>query len=134
MIKQTTTILLMSMIFFCSISGLSTVTCYGADGHIAVEPANHNHCDCPKTDETSRDKAGIGLSGGHEHCTDSTATPNILSPSRKNSSSFPDKIFTLSCVLKSIAPYPPSVLGFYALHSFEFSSFHTPLQTIILLA
>ena len=134
MIKKTIPILLIGMICVGSISGLFTVTCYGADGHVAVEPVTHNHCDCPETDGTSNDKSGIGLSDDHEHCTDSITTSNILSPNRKNSTSFPDKISALSCVLKSIAPFTPSVLGFYAIHRFDFSSFHTPLQTIILLA
>jgi len=47
--KQKVTILLIGLMCFSSVCGFSTVICRGSDGHIAVEPVVHNHCECPET-------------------------------------------------------------------------------------
>jgi hypothetical protein len=134
MIKKAIPIWLIGLIIWGSTSGLFTVICHGADGHIGLEPATHSHCDCPETDKTSSHESGVGLSNAHDHCTDSTATSTILTPIRKSGFSFPDKIFTLDSILKSIAPCTSSILNYCAVRGYDLSSFHTPLQTIVLLA
>ena len=65
------TIWAVGLFFLISLNGLSTVMCYGADGHMQIETAFHSHCECPK-DEISGagNETGSYLNQSHDHCQD----------------------------------------------------------------
>lgn len=134
MAQKTIIILLIGMIFWSLMSGHSTVICYGADGHIAVEPAVHNHCSGLETDTISLEQGELYVSESHGHCTDSAAISNILGPIRKNGDFAQDISVLSSCIHTAITTHTPSIFREYAISDLHFSSFHTPLQTIVLLA
>ena len=138
MLKQKVTILLIGFMCFSSVSGFFTVICHGSDGHIAVEPVDHNHCQCPETAQTGhRDKfswAAIGSSADHDHCVDSIATSNIIIPARKNVRLSTHKVSTANLALKSNSTSSTSFFGHWAARGYDFSSFFTPLRSVILLA
>lgn len=134
MIKRKLTIWLMvKLIWLISISGFFGVTCYGADGHIAMEPIAHNHCDCLESGEIG-DETAIGLSGSHDHCTDAVATSSIFRPNPENSKSFPRKVVAPTFVINPTSVHLLSCFSCSTIHSFELSPFYTPLRTVIILA
>ena len=133
-----TTILLTGLMCFSSINGFFTVICHGSDGHIAVEPVIHNHCECPETSESGHQDmfAGIAVKScrDHGHCADTIVTSDYIVPARKNIKSQLAEVFVQSPHQKSISNQMTSSFG----HSFswdtELSSFFRPLQSIIILA
>lgn len=135
--NQKLTILLIALMCFISVNGFFTVICHGADGHIAVEPAIHKHCQCPETPQTSDQHKFtanlIDSSTDHEHCKDSIANSNILVSPRKNIKLSTHKILTPNLLLNTAAAHSSSVFSLLT-RSYELSSFHTPLRTVILLA
>ena len=138
MLKQKVTILLLGLICFSSVSGFLIVICHGPDGHIAVEPAVHNHCQCPETGETADEdqygKIAVTASDDHGHCRDSIASSEVIIPTRKNFRLSTHKVFTNNLVLKPIAIYASSFLGRFTTRIDGLSSFYAPLRTVILLA
>ena len=131
MMRQKLTIVLLGLMWILSTRGFSTVTCYGADGHIAVEAIGHNHCQCPESGETGNDSVSIRASFDHDHCTDTMVPSNVFAP---NSKSTFQKVTVLTFVLHSLSSCSSPDLRCSTLHSFGFSPFHTPLRTIVLLA
>ena len=138
MLKRKVTILLMGLICIGCVSGSFTVICHGPDGHVAIEPVVHNHCECPETGQNEKQnkyaETTIDFSADHEHCKDTVVTPNILLPIRKNVKPSTLKIFIAKLIPKPILAYTPSFLSRFATQSGELSSFHMPLRSIILLA
>jgi len=138
MIKNKVITLLIVLMCVSPISGLFTVICYGSDGHIAVEPIGHDHCECPESEGGSGQKAsseaGIGLSCNHSHCKDSPANSTMVLSVRKNIKPQFDKVFVQSVYQKSISDHMTSSYRRSLLWNTELSSFFTPLRTIILLA
>jgi len=138
MIKDNVIILLIALTCVSPMSGLFTVICYGNDGHIAVEPIGHDHCDCPESEGGSGQKAsseaGIGFSCNHSHCKDSPANSNVVLSVRKNIKPQLAKVFVQSVYQKSISDHRTSSFRYSLLWNTELSSFFTPLRTIILLA
>lgn len=138
MLKRKVTILLVGLICVSFISGFSSVICHGPDGHVAMEPSVHSHCECSETGQNEKqnqyDGTTISFSVNHEHCKDTVVAPNVLLPIRKNVKPSTLKIFIAKLTPKPISVYAPSFLDRFAAHRSELSSFHTPLRSIILLA
>jgi len=138
MLKRKITILLVGLMCISFVSGFPAVICHGPDGHVAIEPPAHNHCECSETgqDEKQTTYTGttIDFSADHEHCKDTVVTPNVLLPIQKNFKPSTSKIFIAKLTPKPILAYTPSLLSCFAAQSSELPSFHTPLRSIILLA
>ena len=133
MLKQKITILLLGL-FFSPLTGFLTVLCHGSDGHTAVEPVIHNHCECPETSAQGElAEFSIEFSADHGHCTDSAGTLNIIVATQKKTRHSTSKIVIGNFFLKSDLSHIWSVYGL-TLRNQEFSSFYTPLRTVILLA
>lgn len=137
MFKQKVTIWLVGLICFSSAGGFSKVICCGSDGHIALEPVFHKHCECPKPDETS---SQCRLSGpiiesmpGHGHCTDTVAISGVIISVRKNIKSSTDKLIATKITSKTTSLYCPTLLSHFLARGSKLSSFHEPLRTVILL-
>lgn len=137
MLNQKVTILLTGLMCFSSVSGFFTVMCHGSDGHIALEPFVHNHCECSEHSERSHQDtfAGtvIGSSATHDHCTDTIAASNMLIPVRKNVRLSLNDVFTANFFLKPKSIQTTSFLRCSGARSHELYSFFVPLRTIILL-
>jgi len=135
--KQKVTILLIGIVFLSPLSGFLTVICHGSDGHIAVEPLVHNHCECPEIGEAEhQDKiagSSIESAADHGHCKDSIATSGLIFSTRKNVKTSIYKVFSANLFLKSNSTLSRSFFGYLSTRSHELSSFFTPLRTIILL-
>jgi hypothetical protein len=138
MVKYKLTILFIALMSVSSTSGAFTAICHGSDGHIAVEPLAHNHCECPETSEADdQDKAAGGsivTATDHGHCKDSIATSNFIFSIRKNVKTSICKVFSANLFLKSNSTLNKSLFGYLSTQSHELSSFFTPLRTVILLA
>ena len=138
--KQKITLLLIGLMCFSSISGFFTVICHGSDGHVAVEPVVHNHCECSESGENGhRDRpAGTAIESSgdhdHEHCTDTIAASNYIVSARKNLKLSAQKVFMAILSPKSVSTHTLSVFGHPVVQSHESFSFFAPLRTIILLA
>lgn len=136
MLNQKTTILLLGLMCFSSVSGFYTVICLGSDGHIKVEAATHNHCPCPESGEIANQvvRPAIAPSISHGHCKDTLLISNYVLPARKNIKLSLHNVFTAHFFLKSISLQTTSTFGHMAVRSNELSSFFAPLRTVILLA
>lgn len=138
MIKQKIIILLSVSICFSPVNGFFTVICHGANGHIAVKPIWHNHCQCPESHGIGNQKdlheSGIHLSNAHSHCKDTLTTSGLAISVRKNIKPQLTKLFVQSLYQKSIPDHITSSFRLPLLGNTEFSSFFTPLRTVILLA
>lgn len=133
MLKRKMTILLIGAMFFGPVGGFLSVICRGSDGHIAVEPVVHDHCECSEAGDGERPAgATTELSGQHGHCRDSIATSNAIAPAGKKVKRSIEKIATAEVFHKANAVDASS--GFsLTTNSNDVSSFHGPLRTIILL-
>lgn len=138
MLKRKVTILLAGLMCISFVNGFPAVICHGPDGHVAIEPPAHNHCECSETaqdeKQTTYTGATIDFSANHEHCKDTVVIPNVLLTIRKNVKPSTSKIFIAKLTPKAILAYTHSFLSRFATQSGELSSFHTPLRSIILLA
>jgi len=138
MIKHKIIILLSVSICFSHVNGLFTVICHGANGHIAVEPVSHNHCECHESDGSGHQKeiseSGIDLSSEHSHCKDTLAASGVVFSVRKNTKTQLDKVFVQGLYQKSISNHMISSFRYPLLWNTELSSFFTPLRTVIILA
>jgi len=132
MLTRNVAILLVGLMCFSSGSGFFAVTCYGADGHVAVEAIDHNHCECTGTSESSSAEAWVELSVSHEHCKD-TLTPLNPFPVKHKSHSSSGNLFATVLVAKQIAVCARPDLGHFADQSEQFPSFYPPLRTDVLL-
>ena len=131
------TILIIALICCNSAGGFFTVICHGSDGHVAIEPARHNHCQCPESGEKTGHDEPEGLfidpATGHEHCTDTIAFSNILIPERKNKKLSTQPALSNTLFLKTISAQSASFCEAWATQCNDLPSFFTPLRTIILL-
>ncbi len=113
------------------------VICHGNDGHISVEPADHNHCDCPLQEDSNSDLINNDteiintLSIDHIHCTDTSRVSTLYATKPVNTKSPILKILSsdIYCILNTVPTYS---LNGYSTSIFE--NFFIPLQTIVLLA
>lgn len=132
------TTLLIGLMCFGSISGFFTVICHGSDGHVAVEPVVHNHCDCSESGESGHQDVFSGLTiescSSHEHCTDAIVSSNYIVSARKNIKPQLVKVFVQSPCQKSTSNKITSSFGHPLSWNTELSSFFRPLRSIILLA
>jgi hypothetical protein len=121
-----------------STGGAFTAICHGSDGHIAVEPLLHNHCECPGTGEAvDQDKvagSSIESAADHGHCRDSIAASNFIFSIRKNVKTSIHNVFSANIFLKSDSTHSKSFFGYLSAQNHDLSSFFTPLRTVILLA
>jgi hypothetical protein len=138
MIKDKVITLLVAMMCVSPMSGSSTVICYGSDGHIAVEPILHDHCDCPESDEDDHridsNSSLILFTCDHSHCKDLLAISSAVISDRKNDKPRLTKAFVQSFNQKSIPKNTTSSFTYPFFRDTELFSFFTPLRTIILLA
>lgn len=120
------------------VSGIQgSVLCIRNDGHVAVEPAAHNHCYCPQENEANNTDSTVAVSADHSHCTDIIIDfLSLITPARKNEK-IPIDIDMLSApdfagvILSS---HNNSAFNCICPRSKDFTSFYTPLRTIVLLA
>lgn len=137
MLMQKVTIMLMGLMCFSSISGFFCV-CHGSDGHIALELAVHNHCNCTKIGETNNQNefsnTVISSLTDHCHCRDFTTASNTIISEGKNGRFSTHKVLTANLFQKPISTYSLSIFRYIIAQDSELSSFYTPLQTVIILA
>jgi len=138
MMKHKIIILLSVSMCFSPVNGLFMVICLGANGHIAVEPVWHNHCQCPESDaighQENSHESGNHLSNAHSHCKDTLAISGLAISDRKNIKPQPAKLSAQSLYQKSVYDHTISSFRNPLLWNTEFSSFFTPLESVILLA
>jgi len=138
MIKQKVTILLMGLMLYSPVSGLFTVICHGSDGHVAIEPAVHSHCECQETDiavnKDSTSGVTFGLAINHDHCRDYKTFSNNIAHTGKNFRLLTQKVLAANLVTQSLSANTNSIFRFVNVQGNEFFSFYSPLKTIILLA
>jgi len=123
---------------FSSTSGLFRVICHGSDGHITMEPAGHNHCECPETARINNHDAlagtVIGTPAKHEHCRDIMATLDVVLPAQKNVAVSICKIFAINSSLNPILNRTTCLFTHPATAWLcKLSVFYEPLRTIVLL-
>jgi len=137
-IKNKIITLLIALICVSPISGSFTVICHGDDGHIAVEPILHNHCECHESEGGSHQKdssdSSIDFSTDHSHCKDTLAASGVVISVRKNTKTQLVKVFVQGLYQKSISNHMTSSFRHPFFWNTELSSFFTPLRTIVLLA
>ena len=132
--KRITITLLIGLLSINYLSGYMTVICHGNDGHISVESASHNHCDCPIKNNMNSDKdSEISnlLSIDHIHCTDTLRVSNLYAVKQGNVKS------PISMISTTDVFYISNIVPTYSLNRYSISNidnFFTPLQTIILIA
>lgn len=134
MMKRIAIIWLVGLFCFNSAGGFFTVICHGSDGHVAVEPMFHSHCQCPDTDNSVGYPVAIGSLANHDHCSDVVTVSSFTIPSKSTARQSVFKVFASCFNQKMALPANTSVAGFFAVQGDNFSSFHVPLQTVILLA
>jgi hypothetical protein len=124
------TLLLIGLILVSSISGSLTVVCHGADGHVAVEPLVHDHCECPETD-LPKNPVSIGSDclDSHGHCTDYDPASHLITPTKQS---------THQGFTPALTGYVDSLIHSYFLSKLtsqddHLPAFYTPLRTVILL-
>ncbi|MHC4926692.1 MAG: hypothetical protein ACYTER_05065 [Planctomycetota bacterium] len=118
-------------------NGYGNVVCFGSDGHIAIEPAFHDHCATSHdhghghhhhSDTAHRDETESCLDVSCSPCTDMLITTD-LEPARLQTST-QSEVAHSGIDLKTVADS-------YNHHCYECNvdpfSYFTPLETIILL-
>ena len=138
MLKQRVTILLIGLMCLSSVSGFFKVTCHGSDGHVAVEPVFHNHCECPEPEHTDNrndsSESGADFSFEHSHCKDTITASDFYVLAQKNQKTTLLKIITTNYFLKSVSSNISLHLRYSDTRHDQFSPFFTHLRTVILLA
>jgi len=138
MIKEKIITLLIAVMCVSLISGSFTVICYGSDGHIAVEPILHNHCDCHKSEESSHQEnysdSSVAFESDHSHCKDTLVMSGIAISVRNKVKLQLVKILEQNLYQKLVSDHMTSSFRHPFLGDTELSSFFTPLETVILLA
>jgi hypothetical protein len=135
MVKKTAILLLVGLIAISSISGSFTVICHGADGHIAVEPLVHNHCQCPETGEPAAMALIVSnCPDDHDHCQDFILASHLITPTNKTHKQSIDQTFISGLMRQVDSLMHNSFLGKFTSQDDNLPAFHTPLLTVILLA
>ena len=137
MCKRNVTVLIIALMCFSPVTGSFTVMCHNADGHVALEPAIHNHCVCPDFGETAL-RNGFAESAAepsrdHRHCIDIPLTSNILISVQKNHKLPINKVSICSAYQSEMNSYAASSFPCLFSRDAEWTSFFTPLRTIVLL-
>ena len=138
MIRQKLITALIGLICFSLINGSFTVICHGSDGHQAIEPVLHNHCECPESD--AGDQHGDGhssvsfVSTDHYHCKDVPASSIFSSLLRKDNKSRIELIPAKVLSQNETSGYLSSRFRHTLSQNIDLDSFFTPLQSVILLA
>ncbi len=132
------TLLLIGLMCFSFINGFFTVICHGSDGHVAVEPVIHNHCECSESDESGHQDIFAWLASescsDHGHCTDTIVSSDYTVSARKNIKPQLAKVFVQILCQKSTSNQITSSFRHLLSWDAEFSSFFRPLRSIIILA
>lgn len=134
MIKDKLLILFIALMCVSPVSSSFMVICYGNDGHVSIESADHDHCDCPGSEAplSHEQESSNGLSSDHSHCTDTLAASSIVISGLKKQRLA--KVFAQNLYQKPIfARITTSCERLFSSNT-EFSSFFAPLRTIIILA
>ena len=135
--SKLTTFLLIGLMCFSSVSGFLTVICHGSDGHIAVEPVAHEHCQCSETDNSddhgSLVEIAMRSATDHDHCTDTLATSSFVIPQRKEAKLASQKVAATNLIERLNPTQTTSFSGYQASQSPESGTFYAPIRTIVLL-
>jgi len=137
--EKTITILLIVLMCINSVSGYSMVMCHGQDGHVGLEPIDHNHCDCygehelHKTNQDESSKIPEGVSFDHHHCNDNLVLLDIYLLKQKDIKVSVQKVLNENTLFSDIASYNDYYRNSAISDIDNLSEFFTPLQTIILL-
>ena len=116
-------------------NGYGNVLCFGNDGHVAIEPAFHDHCSHDHdhghyhdSDRTCREEAEHVLTVSCSPCTDVMVAADFEPVRTKN---LTQSVFVYSGIGLTRAPvsFDHGRCGFNA----DSSSYFTPLRTIVLL-
>ena len=133
MTKDKLLILLIALMCVSPVSSSFMVICHGSDGHISIESADHDHCDCPGSEGDSHEQEpGNGLSSNHSHCKDTLAASSIVISALKKHQLA--RTFAQSLYQQPIsARITTSCERLFSTNT-ELSSFFTPLRSIVILA
>lgn len=134
MLRRRVTILLIGLFFFSTISGIGSVLCYGSDGHIALEPAVHHHCDCAGEDSSHHSEDMIIAAEGHGHCVDVAVGVDALISVEKSIRFSVVEVLKANPLLPSFSFQNASTIKSGTVDSEPLPSFFGPLGVIILLA
>ena len=132
-IKQTLKVLLLAWFAF---SPVTSVTCYGEDGHVAIEPVFHGCCCADETDHHDflpEEKPSDPGSDSHEHCQDVPITVITRVDSSKDAQDtlkVQDVVFATD-LGADLSCHP--LLSGYSVARAPCSPPYTPLSSIILL-
>ena len=138
MIRHTLINILIGLMCFSLIIGSFTVICHGSDGHQAIEPVLHHHCECPESDEGGQHRDSNGsvsfVSTDHNHCKDVPASSIFSISLRKDNKSRIEIIPAKSLYQNEESDYMLSCFKSTLSRNVDLCSFFTPLQSVILLA
>ena len=133
MIKDKLLILFIALMCVSPVSSSFMVICYGNDGHVSIESADHDHCDCPGSEAPSHEQEfSNGLSSDHSHCKDTLAASSIVISVLKKQKLA--KVFAQNLYQKPISARIKSSCERLFSSNTELSSFFTPLRSIVILA
>ena len=137
MIRNKLINILIGLMCVSLISGSFTVICHGSDGHHAIEPVLHNHCECPESDTGDKhghDNSSVSFnSTDHNHCKDVPASSIFSISLRKDNKSRIEIIPVRSLYQNETSDYMLSCFRCTLSRNVDLSSFFTPLQSVILL-
>jgi hypothetical protein len=133
MLQRKAIICLLGLMCFSPVSGFLMVICHGSDGHMAVELAVHDHCECPEAGSSGEFAfVAVGSQTDHEHCEDTIATSSVVVGVRKNIKQSIHKILTANLSPESDTS-DSSFNHSLARRGCGLSSFYRPLRTVIIL-
>ncbi len=133
MFNQKNTMWLAGLVCISIVSGFFTVTCYGFDGSLAIETVAHNHCECTENGQNSVEIPVFEETDEHKHCNDTLATDSVLFSGQKNT-----KLPIFEILTGKLAhrfPLNSNSLFFTCyIQITKLPTFHTPLESVIILA
>ena len=133
MTKDKLLILFIALMCVSPVSSSFMVICHGSDGHVSIESADHAHCDCPGSEGDSHEQEpSNGLSSNHSHCNDTLAASSIVISGLKKQKL--TNVFAQNLYQKPITARIKSSCERLFSWNTEFSSFFTPLRSIVILA
>ena len=135
MIKKQITIIVALMMCIAPFSGSFAVVCYGADGHVAIEAAVHDHYDVEDVEAShEHGEHQIRVADEHSHCDDVAIKSDIAVSGERKDLTEKSSVFAVKINLLKTSHSGDSEVNIGLLRNVESSSFFTPLSTIVLLA
>ena len=137
MIKKQITIMVALMMCIAPFSGSFVVVCYGADGHVAIEAAVHDHCngdDAYVEGSHEHDEHQLRVADEHNHCEDVAIKSDIAVSAKRKDLTETSSVFAVKINLLKTSHSRDSEVYSGLWRNVESSSFFMPLSTIVLLA